>query len=150
MKVILREEIPALGKLGDIVEVRKGYARNFLIPKKKALEATERNIKALEMEKSLARLKLERGKAKAQKVAEQLRDMTCIIEQKVGLCRQRARVFMVLAKYMGINHVRIVDNSVHSSGEITRDRLQYEQPAGLSARKSRCRPYTVWKPQHRR
>ena len=84
MKVILREEIPALGKLGDIVEVRKGYARNFLIPKKKALEATERNIKALEMEKSLARLKLERKKAKAQKVAEQLRDMTCIIEQKVG------------------------------------------------------------------
>lgn len=84
MKVILREEIPSLGKVDDIVEVRKGYARNFLIPKKKALEATERNIKALEMEKSLARLKLEREKAKAQKVADKLRGITCIIEQKVG------------------------------------------------------------------
>ncbi len=84
MKVILKEEIPSLGRVGDIVEVRKGYARNFLIPKKKALEATERNIKVLEMEKSLARLKLEREKTKAEKVAEQLRGITCIIEQKVG------------------------------------------------------------------
>jgi len=84
LKVILKEEIPSLGKVGDIVEVRKGYARNFLIPKKKALEATERNIKTLEMEKILAKLKLDREKARAQKVAEQLRGITCIIEQKVG------------------------------------------------------------------
>ncbi len=48
MKVILKENIETLGNIGDIVKVAPGYARNYLIPKGFALEATTRNAKALE------------------------------------------------------------------------------------------------------
>ncbi len=51
MKVILRQEFEKLGSPGDVVEVKPGYARNFLIPKKIALELTKGNLKVLEMEK---------------------------------------------------------------------------------------------------
>ena len=45
MKVILREDLPNLGEIGDVVEVKPGYARNYLIPHKLAMEATEGNLK---------------------------------------------------------------------------------------------------------
>jgi large subunit ribosomal protein L9 len=46
MQVILREDIDKLGKIGDLVKVKDGFGRNFLIPKKKAIEATPKNVKA--------------------------------------------------------------------------------------------------------
>jgi large subunit ribosomal protein L9 len=48
MQVILREDIDKLGKIGDLVKVKDGYGRNFLIPKKKAIEATPNNVNAME------------------------------------------------------------------------------------------------------
>src|SRR4029453_2044860 len=48
MEVILQEDIPTLGKAGEIVKVREGYARNFLLPRKKAVLAARKNIKELE------------------------------------------------------------------------------------------------------
>jgi large subunit ribosomal protein L9 len=51
MKVILREDIAKLGRMGDLVEVRDGYGRNYLLPKKLAVLATERNVRALEHER---------------------------------------------------------------------------------------------------
>ena len=47
MKVILKEDVKGLGKLGEIVEVSNGYSRNFLLPQKKAVEATPHNIKTV-------------------------------------------------------------------------------------------------------
>lgn len=51
MKVILKQDVESLGHMGDLVEVSVGYARNFLIPKSKAIEATVKNVKTLEHEK---------------------------------------------------------------------------------------------------
>lgn len=57
MKLILREDIAKLGRMGDLVEVKDGYGRNYLLPKKLAVVATERNVRALEHEKRVIETK---------------------------------------------------------------------------------------------
>ena len=69
MKIILRENVDALGLEGDTVEVAVGYARNYLIPKGLALEATTQNIKLIETQ----RKKIEVRRIKAKEDAEQVR-----------------------------------------------------------------------------
>jgi large subunit ribosomal protein L9 len=84
MKVILKSDMEDLGYEGDVVDVAKGYARNYLIPKGFAVEATDQNIKMFEQMKR----KIEVRKLKAKEEAEQLRDrlaeMTVEISQKAG------------------------------------------------------------------
>ena len=68
MKVILREDIAKLGRMGDLVDVAEGYGRNYLLPRKLAVPATERNVRALDHERRVIETKarkLEQG-AKAQ------------------------------------------------------------------------------------
>ena len=73
MKVILREEVQKLGASGDVVEVKDGYGRNFLLPRGLALVATETNLKRIETEKRLKvdmeEKELESAKAKALKLS---------------------------------------------------------------------------------
>ena len=69
MKVILIENIPKLGEVGDILEVSDGYCRNYLIPKGFAVESTPQNIKTLEMQ----RKKIENIKLKATEAAQALK-----------------------------------------------------------------------------
>ena len=84
MKVILIEDVKALGDAGTVVDVARGYARNFLIPQKKALEATPGNLARVEQEKSKmiqARLK---EKEAAQVQVALLEGVSLTITQKVG------------------------------------------------------------------
>jgi large subunit ribosomal protein L9 len=83
MKVILKNEIDSLGLEGDTVNVAKGYARNYLIPKGFALEATNQNIKLIEMQKK----KIDERRLKAQEGAEKVRDL---IAEKVINIFQKA------------------------------------------------------------
>lgn len=82
--VILREDITTLGKAGELVRVRPGYARNFLLPKGLAYEATAGNKKRIEGEQKArqARLAAERAEAEAQ--AEVLRAVNISITAKAG------------------------------------------------------------------
>ena len=57
MQIILREDIPSLGKAGEVVKVSEGYGRNFLLPRKKAMIATEGNLKRLEQDKQIIEAK---------------------------------------------------------------------------------------------
>jgi len=84
MKVILKQDVVSLGKLGDIVKVSDGYARNYLIPKGLAVEATEKNMKILEQERKHLLAVAERERKKAQDLARQLSEVTCIIARRVG------------------------------------------------------------------
>ncbi|HIF63660.1 MAG TPA: 50S ribosomal protein L9 [candidate division UBP10 bacterium] len=59
MEVILREDVPQLGVIGDVVKVKAGYARNYLLPKGKAVTADRRSLRSLEHEKALIQLKKE-------------------------------------------------------------------------------------------
>lgn len=84
MKVILTKDVPALGPVGKVVEVARGYARNFLIPQGKALEATPGNLAQVE------KIRLHRSQAQdleqegAQALAARLEGVSLTIPQKVG------------------------------------------------------------------
>jgi large subunit ribosomal protein L9 len=82
--VLLREDIDHLGARGEIVRVKAGYARNYLLPRKLAVQATASNVKQIDQERAalLKREATERGTAEAQ--AEQLRNLRLIFERRAG------------------------------------------------------------------
>ncbi len=84
MDVILMEDIPELGKIGDVVKVKDGYGRNFLIPQKKALRATTRNLKKLQHEKQLAQHRSQRAQQNALTLQEKISSLTCVIKKAAG------------------------------------------------------------------
>ncbi len=84
MKVILKEDVERVGKRGDIVNVSDGFARNYLIPKKLAVPATESNLKAFQNEEKLRRMKAEREKTKAEKLANKIKNLSITIAVKTG------------------------------------------------------------------
>ncbi|MBI5605990.1 MAG: 50S ribosomal protein L9 [Deltaproteobacteria bacterium] len=83
MKVILKEDISTLGKAGDLVEVARGYGRNFLIPHGKALEATPHHQKQLEEQKRIILKRKAKDLDDAQKLAEQFGALTLQLSRKV-------------------------------------------------------------------
>lgn len=84
MQVILLEDIPSLGKVGDLVKVSDGYGRNFLIPKKKAIFATEKNLKALQHQKALVQQRQNKLKKDALKLAQEIENLSCTFSKNVG------------------------------------------------------------------
>jgi large subunit ribosomal protein L9 len=84
MKVILKESVESLGKAGDAVKVADGYARNYLIPKGFAVEASSRSLKALELEKKRIMQKIESERKKAEAMVEKMKGVTCTISRRVG------------------------------------------------------------------
>ena len=84
MKVILIEEIRGLGTRGDVVTVKDGYARNFLLPKNLAREATAGNMKQIEHERRKWALLAQEEKEQAKKSAEAVKGVKIQIEKRVG------------------------------------------------------------------
>ncbi len=84
MKIILREDMDALGLEGDIVEVANGYGRNYLIPKGIALEASIQNVKLFETQRKKIEIKRIKAKEEAEKIKEKLADVMITISQKAG------------------------------------------------------------------
>ena len=84
MKVILLADVKGKGKAGDIVKVSDGYARNMLLPKGWATEATDGNIRNLEKQKAIQAQKKADEKAAAEKLAEELKEKKVIIKTKAG------------------------------------------------------------------
>lgn len=84
MVVILLKDVKGTGKAGDVVKVSDGYARNMLIPKGLAKEATQGNVRNLEKQKAIAEKKRAEEKAAAQKKAEELEKITLIVKSKGG------------------------------------------------------------------
>ena len=83
MKIILLDKIQRLGEIGDVVEVNSGYARNFLIPQKKALFASEKNIKEVDKIKLELNKKDQEKKKIAKEIAEKLKNKTFEIKKLV-------------------------------------------------------------------
>jgi len=84
MVVILLKDVKGTGKAGDVVKVNDGYARNMLIPKGLAKEATQGNVRNLEKQKALAEEKRAEEKAAAQKKAEELEKIVLTVPSKGG------------------------------------------------------------------
>jgi len=84
MQVILRDDVPNLGRPGDVVKVRPGYARNFLLPRNLAVEANPKNLRAFEHQKRLALLRREAKRNEALKVKDRLEQVTIELTARAG------------------------------------------------------------------
>ncbi len=84
MEIILQEEVANLGQIGDVVNVRAGYARNYLLPRGFAVEANRRNVRVLEHQKRLVAAKKQRVESQAQATSEQLSAVSLTIKARSG------------------------------------------------------------------
>ena len=84
VQVILNEDVPNLGRPGDVVKVRAGYARNYLLPRRLAVEANSRNLSAFEHQKALAMRRREANRAQALKLKQQLEALSLTIGANAG------------------------------------------------------------------
>ena len=84
MLVILKENVENLGRIGDVVKVADGYARNFLIPNKKVVAANENNLSAIEHQKKMLEKKRAAEKQSAEEISKKIAAFTCNISRKVG------------------------------------------------------------------
>ncbi|HEY1852517.1 MAG TPA: 50S ribosomal protein L9 [Candidatus Binataceae bacterium] len=84
VQIILSEEVTNLGRPGDVVKVKAGYARNFLLPRKLAVEANPKNLREFEHAKSVALLKREALKQKAVSLRTRIEGLTLGINARAG------------------------------------------------------------------
>ena len=84
IKLILKNDVKDLGKAGDTVNVKDGYARNFLVPQGFALEYSESTLKVIEEEKKKEKIRLEKEKKKALTEQGKISKVSCTIPVKVG------------------------------------------------------------------
>jgi len=84
MKVVLKDDIKNVGKMGQIVDVADGYARNYLVPRGLAVEANIKNLKSLEHEKKIIQEKAKRIKNSSQTLSDKISTMTLVIKAKAG------------------------------------------------------------------
>ena len=84
MKVILLQDVKGKGKKGQMLEVSDGYARNFMLPKKMAIEATPDAINTMRMNDKATQERIAKEKAAALELSKQLREMTLVVTAKGG------------------------------------------------------------------
>ena len=119
MRVILLENVPSLGKAGDLVKVSDGYGRNYLIPQKKALLATEKSLKVIEHQKRQVQQRLEKGKKDAEKLGQEIEKLSCTFAKTVGES----------GKLFGSVTSMDVENYLKENGiEVDRKKVALEEP----------------------
>lgn len=84
MKIILRQNVATLGDAGEVVDVKNGYANNYLIPQGMAIRATDGALKALETERKQQAKKIEQQRIAAREVATRLQQLTLKVSAKAG------------------------------------------------------------------
>jgi large subunit ribosomal protein L9 len=84
MEVILSKDIDTLGKLGEVVKVKDGYARNFLIPRKLAYSATAANLKRIEQQEKNRKIQYEKNKKEAEELADKISKASCTVSVEVN------------------------------------------------------------------
>jgi large subunit ribosomal protein L9 len=84
MKVVLKDDVKNIGKMGQIIDVADGYARNYLVPKGLAIEANTKNIKSLEHQKRIIQDNAKKIKVSAQDLSNKISAITLVIKAKSG------------------------------------------------------------------
>ena len=115
MNIILTEKINNLGKLGDTVNVKDGYARNFLLPQGKAIRATKENLEMFSKEKAKREAENQSNKDEAEKLSESIKDISIVIlrpasetGQLYGSVSTRDITKKLLEKGFSITHKQII------------------------------------------
>lgn len=118
-KILLREDVDDLGARGEIVRVKAGYARNYLLPRKLAVEANAGNVKQIERERELLLKKATNERATADAQAEQMRSLVLSFERKAG--EQGAL-------YGSVTSMDIAEALKERGYEVDRHRLHLREP----------------------
>jgi large subunit ribosomal protein L9 len=84
VEVILRDDVPNLGKIGDVVRVKPGYARNYLLPRGLAIEANSKNLRVLEHQKRVIGAKAERDRKTAEAQAQHVDGLELRVQARAG------------------------------------------------------------------
>jgi large subunit ribosomal protein L9 len=84
MEIILQEDVANLGVIGEVVKVRDGYGRNYLIPRGLAIEANSRNLRVLEHQKRLTAAKKEKDRQSAQGMSDRIAALSLTIQARAG------------------------------------------------------------------
>lgn len=119
MEVILREDVPSLGIIGDVVKVKPGFARNYLFPQGLAVPADRRSLARLEHEKGLIELKKQRERGTYERMAETLSSLRLEIETRAG------RGGKLFGSVTNIDVHRLI---VEKGLEIDRRRIELKEP----------------------
>jgi len=119
MKVILKQDVEKLGKAGDVVKVAPGYGRNYLVPKKFAIEATPGNIKVVEIEKVSLAKRDHREKSAASLLAQELVKLTVTVRRKTG---EEGSL------YGSVTALDIADFLITHKIDIDKRKIQLEEP----------------------
>jgi len=119
MKVILREEVSSLGIKGDVVNVTPGYARNYLVPRQLAFEATPSNLKVYEEEQRQKSVRANKEKRTAEKMALELEKVSCTAPVAVG---EEDRVFG------SVTTQTIADLLKEKGFDIDKRKIELEEP----------------------
>jgi large subunit ribosomal protein L9 len=119
VKIIMTANIPSLGTPGSVVEVARGYARNFLIPQGKAMEATPGNMARFEAQRSKYMQVMEREKSAASELAARLSEVRITIAQRVG---ESERL------YGSVTNAVIVQELEKKGFTVDRRQIELEEP----------------------
>ena len=119
MEVILKEDVAKLGSRGDVVKVAEGYGRNFLLPKKLAIEATPANRAVIEQMKAAAVRRLAREKGDAEALGKQLAGVELIFTRKSGEHDQL---------FGSVTSADIARELEHKGFNIDRRKIQLDEP----------------------
>ena len=144
MKVILLQDVKGKGKKGQMIEVSDGYARNYMLPRKLAQEATADNINTMRMNDKAAAEKAAKERAEAMEISKKLRDMTLVVTAKGGGAGRlfgsvtNAEIADALAKKTGIKLDKrkiVISDPIKSVGTYTVNcKLGYEITAPLTVK----------------
>ncbi len=132
MKVILLEDVASLGKMGDTIEVKKGFARNFLLPKNLAVAATSKNLKSQEHHLRTLEKKIELEADRTRSLSDKLSGLTLNFTRKAG---DTGRLFgsvtnMDLAEAVAVQGIEL-DRKLIQMDEPLKDLGEFEIPVKL-------------------
>ena len=119
MKVILTENVDGLGKIGDMVKVKPGFARNYLVPRSLAVEASLRNVKELEHQKRQMARKLEKVTQESEVLKQRIEKVSCVLAHRAG---EEGKLFG------SVTSMELEAKLAEAGIEIDRKKIQLDEP----------------------
>lgn len=119
MKIVLREDVDHLGERGDIVKVAPGYARNYLLPKGMALEATPGNLKTIDLQRKIWAVRAAKEANEARELAERISAQALTVRKKAGA---------TATLYGSVTTAEIASMLAEAGFEVDRRRIQLQEP----------------------
>ncbi|MDR4506818.1 MAG: 50S ribosomal protein L9 [Candidatus Brocadiaceae bacterium] len=119
MELLLKESVDKLGRVGDVVQVRKGYARNYLLPKGLATNVTQANLKLIEKEKIKMELEMKVNRERLQGILKNISNASCTISVKAN---KEGKLFG------SVTSVHIAEALAGQGYPVTKDMIKLDSP----------------------